>query len=280
MPARESKSKSGVTSQHSHEPTIAVKSGGDDARTHAKAEKIARELALPIARDTDTGYDLLLVVNPDRVELRDIRPPAPGPIYVDFIGGAAGYNRRVNRFGLLFQAVGIRHGSAPSVLDATCGLGRDAFLLANNGCVVNAIERSPIVATLLRDGLERAARDPELHDLLNHRFRLHIGEAREVIQQWPPEQYPDVAYLDPMFPPKTKSALVKKEMRVLRALVGDDPDANELFEIARSVARRRVVVKRLRHAPPLAPNTTNVYRQQSIRYDVYINSQPAQMAQK
>lgn len=270
MPTRESKTKSAEPTQHSPEPTIAVQPGGDDTRTQARAKEIAHDLALPIARGPHTGYDLLLVVTPHRVELRDIRPPAPSPIYVDFIGGAAGYNRRVNRFGLLFQAVGMRRGSAPFVLDATCGLGRDAFLLADNGCVVHAIERSPIVATLLRDGLNRAARDPELHEWLKNRFHLHIGDAREVIKQWPPDQYPDVAYLDPMFPPKTKSALVKKEMRILRALVGDDPDADELFEIARSVARRRVVVKRLRHAPPLAPNPTNVYRQQSIRYDVYI----------
>ena len=38
-----------------------------------------------------------------------------------------------------------------------------------------------------------------------------------------------------------KTALVKAEMRILRRIVGDDPDAAELFQIARSVARKRVV---------------------------------------
>ena len=83
------------------------------------------------------------------------------------------------------------------------------------------------------------------------------------------EAAPDVVYLDPMYPPKKKSALVKKEMRICRMLVGEDEDAGELLEIARRVARRRVVVKRLRHAPPLKANAAAEYVGRTVRYDVY-----------
>ncbi|HSD97968.1 MAG TPA: class I SAM-dependent methyltransferase, partial [Sulfuricaulis sp.] len=81
----------------------------------------------------------------------------------------------------------------------------------------------------------------------------------------------EVIYLDPMFPPKRKkSAAVKKEMRLLRDLVGDDPDAKELLEISRHVALDRVVVKRPDHAPPLAPDPSMSLAGKLVRYDVYL----------
>ena len=44
---------------------------------------------------------------------------------------------------------------------------------------------------------------------------------------------PDCIYLDPMFPPKRKkSALAKKAMMILRDLLGDDADKQELFAAA------------------------------------------------
>ena len=43
-----------------------------------------------------------------------------------------------------------------------------------------------------------------------------------------------------------------------------------LLEIARRVARHRVVVKRWLHAPPVAPKPTVQYKGQSIRYDAYL----------
>ncbi|MFO1350284.1 MAG: class I SAM-dependent methyltransferase [Gammaproteobacteria bacterium] len=40
--------------------------------------------------------------------------------------------------------------------------------------------------------------------------------------------FPEVIYLDPMYPERSKAALVKKESRVLRELVGPDDDAARL----------------------------------------------------
>ena len=263
---------------------VAVYAADPDESIQCRAAQLAAQLGLPLVRAGDPAYDLLLTVTTERLELRCPRRSGPGPLCVDFVGGPLGYARRVNRFGLLFQAVGFRSGR-PTVLDATAGLGRDAFRLAYHGCRVTAIERSPILFALLQDGLERAAREPEVQEHLGDRLRLLQGDARDILRQLvaqkecgtaalgcvlSPPDVPDVVYLDPMFPPQRKSALVKVEMRILRQLVGDDPDAGELFELARAVARRRVVVKRHRHAEPLAPNPTHSHSDKTTRYDVYV----------
>jgi 16S rRNA (guanine1516-N2)-methyltransferase len=83
-----------------------------------------------------------------------------------------------------------------------------------------------------------------------------------------------VIYLDPMFPPRQKSALVKKEMRVLHDLVGADTDAEQLFDAARATSIRRIVVKRPRIAPALSrvPASHN-FCGKSNRFDVYLRPQ-------
>ncbi len=254
------------------------------AATHNMAADPAHDIAGQRVPDLAgaAAYDLLLTVTAERVELRCPQRGGPRPLYVDFVAGPLGYARRVNRFGLLFQAVGFRSGR-PTVLDATAGLGRDAFWLAYHGCRVTALERSPVLFALLQDGLERAARVPEIREHLGDRLRLLHADARVFLRQLAekcatsapacvslPEDAPDVVYLDPMYPPQRKSALVKVEMRILRQLVGDDPDAGELFELACAVARQRVVVKRHRHAEPLSPDPTHSHSDQTTRYDVYV----------
>lgn len=137
-------------------------------------------------------------------------------------------------------------GEARSVVDATAGLLGDAFLLAAAGFEVTAIERSPVVHALAADGLRRAGLDARLGALLGGRLRLVRAEAREWLaaRAGTPEA-PDAVLIDPMFPPKRKrSALPRKEMVVLREVVGADLDAAELLEAARKCARMRAVVKR------------------------------------
>ncbi len=81
---------------------------------------------------------------------------------------------------------------------------------------------------------------------------------------------PQVIYLDPMFPHRDKSALVKKEMRVFRPLVGDDLDAPALLEAALALATHRVVVKRPRKAPIIdGPKPSHGLEGKSSRYDIY-----------
>jgi 16S rRNA (guanine1516-N2)-methyltransferase len=252
-----------------HPATVAVHPADNDEATLAKATELARELGLPLTLVEDAGHDLLLAVTAERLELRTPAPHGPGPVYAEFVNGAMGYSRRVAGSRLLFQAVGFRAGP-PSVVDATAGLGQDAFLLASMGCRVTAFERSPIVAALLQNGLQRSLQIPEIASALGDRLQLVVGDARSILKDLPVSHVPDVVYLDPMYPARSKSALGRKEMSVLRRIVGHDEDAGELLQVARTVARRHVVVKRMRHAPPLAPGPTRVCKGKTTRYDVYV----------
>ena len=79
--------------------------------------------------------------------------------------------------------MGIQPGIRPRVLDATAGLGRDAFVLATLGCEVSLIERQPLIAALLDDGLSRAAADADVAAIAA-RMRLLEGNAIELMQRW------------------------------------------------------------------------------------------------
>jgi len=218
-------------------------------------------------------------------------------IRADFHGGTVRYRREKGggKGQMIAKAVGLGGGRPPSVLDATAGLGRDAFVLASLGCPLVMAERVPEVRALLADGLAQArergaAEDPELLPILD-RMRLvesdamtHMSSLRRGVTcearrnpalasgraDWA-DDAPDVIYLDPMFPPRSKSAEVKKEMRVFHALVGADPDAAELLPAAIGCARKRVVVKRPRLAPTLGTEKpSHTLEGKSNRFDVYV----------
>jgi len=218
----------------------------------------------------DDNAVMALVLTPDHLELRKRDEPKLGGIYVDFVGGAMAHRRKFGggRGEAVAKAVGIKSGYLPDVVDATAGLGRDAFVLASVGCRVRMLERHPVVAALLDDGLQRGYQDPEIGSWLQERLQLiHASSLAELANLTP---RPDVVYLDPMFPHKQKSALVKKEMRVFQSLVGPDDDADGLLEPARILARKRVVVKRPDYAPPLADVATpNAVETKGHRFDIY-----------
>lgn len=161
--------------------------------------------------------------------------------------------------------------SNPTVVDATAGLGRDAFVLANLGAQVTMVERSPILATLLEDGLNRLAADTARSDSDTIQLQLTHANAIEWLrQQAETEHRPEVVYLDPMYPHRSKSALVKKEMRALRALVGDDDDSALLLQAARQCALNRVVVKRPKGAPLIdTSKPSGNVQSKNTRYDIY-----------
>lgn len=258
----------------SRQSLIAIAYESPPLRSQALA--LAQELDLPLTADpADPTFAFLLVLTAERLELREQGPTAPGPVYVDFIGGAVAHRRRFGggRGQALAKAVGLKGGANPRVLDATAGLGRDAFVLACLGCTVQLVERSPLVATLLRHGLERAARDPEIGALVRERLCLRVADSHAFMSGLGEQQRPDVVYLDPMYPHHVKAALVKKEMRTLRCLVGEDQDAPRLLAAALGCARRRVVVKRPIHAPVLeGPKPGTRIAARNTRFDVYVIS--------
>lgn len=304
-------------------PRVGVCAASLDGELQLRARAVATETNLTVVPRNCEDHDLLLVVSDRGLELRETGPGAAGAVRVDF--GETGADARrlatASRRQPLARAVGLKKRT-PTVLDATAGLGRDAIVLARLGCVVTAVERSPVLAAMLRDALDRAAAQYECDDEgephmapasnrcpvqpASHRcptsvapvsnrcspgrsepetlarvtagrpFNLIIGDATTILSGLSVSQAPDVVYLDPMFPPSGKSALPKKEMRILRRLVGDDPDAAALLNIARRTARDRVVVKRTPRDPALGPEPTMSYRSKLARYDVYLTREHGQ----
>ena len=235
------------------------------------AASLAAQLALPLASPQDESYPLLLSLTPERLELRQTGKNAAGPLFVDFSAETLAYRRRhgSSRKEAVARAVGLKGGLSLSILDVTAGLGRDGFILAGLGCRMHLVERSPIVAALLADGLARAAQDPALARITAN-ITITVASGLEVLQNQQTER-PEVVYLDPMYPHREKSALVKKEMRLVRLLVGDDEDSDALLTAALPVATKRVVVKRPRLAPPLSgPPPSFTLSGKNSRFDVYL----------
>lgn len=251
---------------HPHRAAARVAvSFSDNEALKPRAEELARTLGLPLAMAADAIPDIHLALTPEHLELRDPRDPRLGPVYVDFTSlDLRPYSANLSRRQPLARAFGKK---VRTIADATTGYGQDALLLALMGFRVTAIERSPVVAALTQDGLDRLSSLTGL--TLLERLQLVIGDSRVLVPALAPR--PDAIYLDPMFPPKRrKSAAVKKEMRLLRELVGDDTDAPELLETSRAIACDRVVVKRPDHAPPLAPDPSMSLTGKLVRYDVYL----------
>ncbi|MFC1749876.1 class I SAM-dependent methyltransferase [Pseudomonadota bacterium] len=236
------------------------------------AEALADSLSLAAKLYEAPSQGLALCVTAERLELRQFGPDAPGPVYVDFVEGAMGHRRRYGggRGQLVAKAVGVKKDRIPSVVDATAGLGRDSFVLAQLGCQVAMVERSPVVAALLKDGMARAESDEEVAPIVE-RMSLNVADAAQWLIGLTEEQRPDVVYVDPMHPERTKAAVVKKEMRLFRELVGCDEDDAALLKAALAVARKRVVVKRPRKAVAIpGPEPSLVMEGKSTRYDIYL----------
>jgi len=213
--------------------------------------------------------EFLLTLNQQVLELVKLDEPKLGGIKVDFVEGAMAHRRKFGggRGQDIAKAVGLKHGFTPHVLDATAGLGRDAFVLASLGCQVTLMERMPVVAALLDDGLERAKLNSGVSDIAQ---RMQLIHASSIASMSLIEQI-DVVYLDPMYPHREKSAAVKKEMRVFQSLVGEDLDADALLEPALTLAEYRVVVKRPSYAPPLANKKPSMsIKMKKNRFDVYV----------
>jgi 16S rRNA (guanine1516-N2)-methyltransferase len=222
-----------------------------------------------------------LVLTENQLELRKLDEPKLGAIYVDFASGAVAHRRKFGggKGQAIAKAAGLNKGTTPVVLDGTAGLGRDAFVLASLGCKVQMVERHPVVAAILDDGLRRAQQDPDIGGWVSERMSLVHRSSHDALVALcldPDYQRPDVVYLDPMYPHpmnKKKQALVKKEMRVFQSLVGADNDADALLEPALALATKRVVVKRPDYAPWLNQvKPTMVIETKKNRFDVYVNA--------
>ena len=186
----------------------------------------------------------------------------------DFIDGEVGFRAtRVSKSNeVVAKALGCKPHYRPSVLDATAGMGRDALIMAMLGCKVEMQERNPAIFELLANALERFETQGGARELVGE-LALSQKNSIENLSQTQME----VIYLDPMFPERKKSALVKKEMRLFKKLAGEDVDADALLLEALKSNAKRVVVKRPKGAPLLAgKKPSHEISAKKFRYDVYL----------
>ena len=244
---------------------------------------------------------------------RSSKKPKSKPFFVDFCPPSS--SRLGKRFegqsgtDLLIKAVSPGKG-CKTVYDLTAGFGQDSFLMAQGGAShVYMVERDPVVAALLSDGLRRLSliasdgdsMNPQTQHAIALSERLTLEKTGDALQvaravlNDPAAQRPDVCYVDPMFPSRTKSAAVKKNMQILHGLLGsqsnDDvqnenatKEEQDLLEAAMSLALKRVVVKRPINANYLGGTTQNGIKPSyeikgSInRWDVYVKRQETAMS--
>ena len=196
-------------------------------------------------------------------------------IFVDFAEGA---NAHRQKFGggknqAIAKAVGLNKGVTPSVMDATAGMGKDAFVLASLGCTVTLVERQKPIYALLVDGFRRAKESEHLPWFDERMSLLHNSSQQAMENAINQQQSYDVVYLDPMFPHREKSAAVKKDMALFQTFVGTDDDADELLPLAQQIATKRVVVKRPDYAPFLREQTPSTQiKTKKNRFDVYVKA--------
>ena len=214
---------------------------------------------------------LIVYFGQNGVDIRSVVSPDKKGYQVDFTSidrrkGAGNLSRKQ----VFPKAIG---ASTETVIDATAGLGVDSAMLALMGYTVTAIEKSPVLSVLLRDGAHRASQDSELCDALGGRLVFLESDSLVTLRDI---RAVDAVYLDPMFPPKRKkSALPQGSIQMLQHLVGYDKkeQVDKLFDAAMQVATKRVVVKRPNYAPFFSEQPTVVHRGKLVRYEVYTPKQ-------
>lgn len=194
----------------------------------------------------------------------------PAKLRVDFVNGPVAHRLRFGggRGQDLPKAIGLRAGKTPLIVDATAGLGRDAFLLASLGATVTMIERSEEMHALLVEGMDRAAAEGGDYEDIIGRMTLLKGDAKDLL----PDLVCEAILIDPMHPPRKNSALVKQDLRQVRELVGTDDDAADLVRCALDHATKRVVLKWPAKADPIEGirACSHQIRGKSTRYDVFM----------
>ncbi|OGT53993.1 MAG: hypothetical protein A3E84_02010 [Gammaproteobacteria bacterium RIFCSPHIGHO2_12_FULL_42_13] len=252
-------------------PTIAI--FAPDSADIDKATVVAKQLNLPY-RELNQAYDFLLLVTSEYIGIQPCHAQiTTKPLHVDFLSAKLQYRQHQAslRKEALARAIGMKPGNNPYIVDATAGLARDSFILASLGFEITLLERSPILHLLVMDAIQRSATDSMIATITHRLHLVHTDAITWLLEKKSSNQSPQIIYLDPMFPERRKTAEVKKEMRILQDLLGEDNDANQLLITALTCATQRVVVKRPRLAPPLAGHTPAFQLVgKSARFDIYI----------
>ena len=153
-------------------------------------------------------------------------------------------------------------------IDATAGMGEDAFLLAAQGYEVTLYEQNPVVAALLKDAIRRAKKNQILKDIAG---RMKVVEADSVESMSKLLDPVDVIYLDPMFPARQKCSLINKKLQLIQKLEPPCSEETDLFDAALKVGPSRIIVKRPLKSEYLAGREPSyTLKGKAIRYDCYV----------
>ncbi|KTD75242.1 class I SAM-dependent methyltransferase [Legionella waltersii] len=220
---------------------------------------IAQALAERLGLSIDRNASSCLYVSEDRLNLK---LPKFSLLSADF--SYSTWERRKSEGKKQGLVRACKPGVGLKIIDATAGWGKDAAILASFGAEVLMVERNAIIATLLADALSRRSES----DMAAMSLSLTVGDAFTYLSSLSHEEYPDIIYIDPMHPERSKSALVKKEMQALQSLIGPDMDVIELIEIARSRVKQRVVVKWPQKVGALLKPEASIIGK-TVRFDIY-----------
>lgn len=195
--------------------------------------------------------------------------PNDNGLCIDLLDGSVERRAAGGRKSPLARAIGLRRHPDSSVLDTTCGLGRDSATLAALGCAVTSLERHPVLFALLQDALERARNTNAPPAWLAYwRTNIHADAITWLERKVIAPAF-DVIYIDPMFESARRKARPQKALAWLGELVGGDSDAGALLSTARRHAGRQVVVKQHARSASLAPPDRSV-EGKAIRFDIYL----------
>ena len=249
---------------------VAPASRGVQARAKSVAETLNLKF-VAVVDDLDSG--VALVIDTDRSWLQRLQRPRLGPVYIDFSSADMLYRRKSGHNEPLGRAIGVKRDKRPRVFDATAGLGRDAFVLADLGCSVALSEQSVPLCYLLEQARELALMNASDKVVgAASRMRVLRGDSRQqAVDDF------DVIYIDPMFPERGKTAAVKKDLATVQALHADSSAANDpedLLAWAMGQSVERVVIKRPVKAPALGTvKPSHSIAGKTVRFDIMVKPQ-------
>lgn len=181
---------------------------------------------------------------------------------------------------MVVKAAKIKDKDMPYLIDATAGMGEDSLLLAAAGFKVKLFEYNPVIAALLYDTVERSKDIPELADAVSRmevvngdsiEYLSSLGDISVSSDRKAGIDIPDVVLLDPMFPERQKSGLIKKKFQLLQKLEQPCSNEKELLDAAIVAHPHKIVIKRPAKGPYLDGRKPSYSMDgKAIRYDCIV----------
>ena len=230
-----------------------------------KAQRIAKKLNIEIITENNFKSNLILQLDEDGLALVSDNMK----LFGDFTKIIKRIKQSNLEKELIIHSAKIKGKKQDLVaIDATAGMGEDSMLLSAYGFKVNLYENNPIIAELLKDALERAQKIPELAEIVG---RMKVFEEDSILAMQNLDYTPDVILLDPMFPERTKSALIKKKFQILHKIETPCTNEKELLDSAIMANPKKIVIKRPLKGEFLAGvKPSYSVKGNSIRYDCII----------